>query len=365
MNDINFMYFAFSLFQVEQSILVEGNTVSISMNQNNGSVWELRSNMKRLKDGDKEISLKFRHSPKELIAIDKNNTWRLIQLEGYLLIPSRKSGILKPPNAVRSQAKISWGTVGTPSSMDFGISPESKAEWPADCNSNIPKCLQVTSHFATKQKATLQYSNLPLWLKMAVRSVFSDFVKTEGNSTLLQFSFPAKLPWTTKGVCAANSKYLLTIDNATVDTYNLKSDCYSVLLADCSGFSQFVLGIKKNSNFKDLLDLKLLHGTTQLTNLTIYANSSVNINEFNIELTDEYITYPANVKENEHIFKMKKWQETMIEVDVGKTGIIIQYYGHSVVILVDGILKGATCGLCGDFNGEVSNEMDNSGIRCM
>ncbi|XP_026688123.1 uncharacterized protein LOC113472538 [Diaphorina citri] len=184
------------------------------------------------------------------------------------------------------------------------------------------------------------------------------------------------------------------------------------------------MGIKKNPNFKDLLDLKLLQGTnqltnltisanssltingfliestdeyvtypanaknddyifkikkwqermievdmgktgvTQLTNLTISANSSLTINGFLIESTDEYVTYPANAKNDDYIFKIKKWQERMIEVDMGKTGVIIQYYGHSVVTLIDGILKGSTCGLCGDFNGEVSNELDNSGIKC-
>ncbi|KAL1464421.1 hypothetical protein WDU94_004070 [Cyamophila willieti] len=356
--------FSLSPLQVEQSILVEGSTVSVSMNQNNETVWELKSFIKRLKDGDRELSLKFKHSPKELVTVGANNTWSLIRLEGSLLIPSRKSGILKPPNAVRSQALISWGTADNPSSMEFGIAPDSKAEWPTDCSSNIPKCLQATSHFATKQKATLQYSNLPNWLKMAVRSVFWDFVKTEGNSTSLQFSFPAKLPWTTKGVCAASSKYLLTIDNATVGNYDLKPDCYTILLADCSSLSQFALGIKKNSHFKELIDLKLLHGTTQVTNMSISANSSVTVNGYIVQLTDEYITYPVNAKDNDYIFKMKKWQETMIEVDLGKSGIVIQYYGHSVVIMVDGILKGSTCGLCGDFNGEVSNELDNSVVKC-
>ncbi|KAI5712531.1 hypothetical protein M8J75_009078 [Diaphorina citri] len=358
--------FSLSPLEVEQSILVEGSTVSISMNQNNGTVWDMTSSMKRLQDGDKEITLKFRHSNKELSMIEatNNNTWRLIKLEGSLLIPSRKSGILNPPNAVRSQALISWGLPGSLSSMEFIIAPESKAEWPTDCSSNIPKCLQVTSHFATQQRATLKYSNLPQWLKLAVRSVFSDFVKAEGNSTMLQFSFPAKLPWTTRGICAVNSNFLLTIDNATVKSYDLKSDCYSILLADCSINSQFVMGIKKNPNFKDLLDLKLLQGTTQLTNLTISANSSLTINGFLIESTDEYVTYPANAKNDDYIFKIKKWQERMIEVDMGKTGVIIQYYGHSVVTLIDGILKGSTCGLCGDFNGEVSNELDNSGIKC-
>lgn len=334
------------------------------MNQNNGTVWEMTSSMRRLKDGDKEISLKFRHSPKELNAVNSNNTWRLIRLEGSLLIPSRKSGILKPPNAVRSQALISWGLTGSPSSMEFVISPESKAQWPNDCSSNLPQCLQNTSQFATKQKATLQYSNLPQWLKMAVRSVFSDFVKTEGNSTMFQFSFPSKLPWTTRGMCAVNSKDLLTIDNTVVNTYDLKSDCYSILIADCSPLAQFVLGIKKNSIFKDLIDLKMMQGTTQLNNLTISANSSVVINGFSIELTDDYITYPISSKENDYIFKMKKWQETMIEIDMSNRGVIIQYYGHSVVAMVDGILKGSTCGLCGDFNGEISNELDISQIKC-
>ena len=46
----------------------------------------------------------------------------------------------------------------------------------------------------------------------------------------------------------------------------------------------------------------------------------------------------------------------MIEIVIGQSGLLIQYYGQSVVAIASSNLRGSMCGLCGDFNGEISNE---------
>lgn len=56
-------------------------------------------------------------------------------------------------------------------------------------------------------------------------------------------------------------------------------------------------------------------------------------------------------------FRTKYWESAkMIEVTIGQSGMTLQYYGHTVVAIASGKLRGTMCGLCGDFNGETSND---------
>lgn len=46
----------------------------------------------------------------------------------------------------------------------------------------------------------------------------------------------------------------------------------------------------------------------------------------------------------------------MIEIVIGQSGLLLQYYGQSMVAIASSNLRGSMCGLCGDFNGEISND---------
>ncbi len=46
----------------------------------------------------------------------------------------------------------------------------------------------------------------------------------------------------------------------------------------------------------------------------------------------------------------------MIEIVIGQSGLIVQYYGPCIVAIAEFKLRGKMCGLCGDFNGETSND---------
>jgi len=43
-----------------------------------------------------------------------------------------------------------------------------------------------------------------------MHSLFSDFVMDEGNMTTVKFTFPTKLPWTTRG------EYLVLVSNTNL-----------------------------------------------------------------------------------------------------------------------------------------------------
>jgi len=42
------------------------------------------------------------------------------------------------------------------------------------------------------------------------------------------------------------------------------------------------------------------------------------------------------------------------------SGITVQHYGHTVIMLVESKLRGLTCGLCGNFNSENSDELNET-----
>lgn len=46
----------------------------------------------------------------------------------------------------------------------------------------------------------------------------------------------------------------------------------------------------------------------------------------------------------------------MIEIVIGQSGLLIQHYGQSIAFVASSNLRGIVCGLCGDFNGEISND---------
>lgn len=64
-----------------------------------------------------------------------------------------------------------------------------------------------------------------------------------------------------------------------------------------------------------------------------------------------------------YIFRAKKWHEEMTDLEIN-SGITVQHYGHTVIILVESKLRGYTCGLCGNFNSENSDEL-NETSKCI
>lgn len=53
----------------------------------------------------------------------------------------------------------------------------------------------------------------------------------------------------------------------------------------------------------------------------------------------------------------------MTDIEIN-TGITVQHYGHTVIVLVESEWRGFTCGLCGNFNSENSDEL-NVPPRCI
>lgn len=64
-----------------------------------------------------------------------------------------------------------------------------------------------------------------------------------------------------------------------------------------------------------------------------------------------------------NVFRAKKWDKEMTDLEIN-SGVTVQHYGHTVIMLVESKLRGFTCGLCGNFNCENSDE-SNETPKCI
>lgn len=129
-------------------------------------IWELTMYYKDSEnEGVKKIDFLLEHSNLEKnLTISNTSSWRLIQFEGYLVIPSYRQGILKALRPVEGEAKISWGHVMQATSIEFDLKSDNKSDvWPANCENDTANCLQIASKITTEQTVFLNCINVSIF----------------------------------------------------------------------------------------------------------------------------------------------------------------------------------------------------------
>jgi len=318
------------------------------MTRKDGLLWEISAKSKALLDGNKEVSFKLYRTPS--VSVTTGHIWRVIQFEGAFIVPSRKSGVFRPPAALTGYSFVSWGNAAPSQTdkaamVDLKVNPGHNDTGDLYCEGFTPGCLQAASDLAARQTATLQYANLPVWLKMAAHALFPEHIQTESTHTQVTFSYPvALLPWNTKGLCAVNGITTLTLDNVTVSTSI--SDCYSLAVADCSYQSQFAVLIKKTTSY---MGVKVYCGVDNVELLP--SNESLSQVLVNGNKLDDVKQGYQHIENNQSQLSVRLRTGGVLEVEL-RSGVVVQHYNKTVVILIPGVFRGNTCGLCGDFNGD-------------
>lgn len=354
------LYFTPLLTQVQPEMYFDRTQLKLSMNRQDGLLWEIKAGSKRLQDGNEEFTFKLYRAPS--VSVTVAHIWRVIQLEGAFIVPSRMAGIFHSPAALTGYAFVSWGDAAPSQAdkaamLDLKIIPGHNDTGGLYCRQYTPKCLQAASDLAARQTATLQYANLPIWLKTAAHALFPEHIQTEGTHTQVTFAYPvAFLPWNTKGLCAISRSEVLTLDNATI-TSSLSS-CFSLAVADCSKESQFAIQIREeNTNL-----VTRIHTNSDVVDLIPNESNELFIYINNNKLENINQGY-HRVENDKTQISVKKRSSGIIEVEL-ESEIVLQHYNTTVVILIPAVFRGYTCGICADFNGDTKNEPSIAYTKC-
>ncbi|KAK9511580.1 hypothetical protein O3M35_000210 [Rhynocoris fuscipes] len=353
------LYFTPLLTQVEPEMYLDRTQYKLSMNRKDGLLWEIKAGSKRLPDGNEEFTFKLYRAPS--VSVTVAHIWRVIQLEGAFIVPSRMAGVFHSPAALTGYAFVSWGDAAPSQAdkagmLDLKIIPGHNDTGDLYCSQYTPRCLQAASDLAARQTATLQYANLPIWLKTAAHALFPEHIQTEGTHTQVTFAYPvALLPWNTKGLCAISRTEILTLDNATIS--NSLSPCFSLAVADCSKESQFSVQIKEQNTSL----VTRIRSSNDFVDLIPNANNELLIYINNDKL--ENVNQGYQRTENDKTQLSVRVRSGITEIELGSE-VVLQHYNTTVVILVPAEFRGYTCGMCADFNGDTLNEPSKAYTKC-
>ncbi|XP_069680724.1 vitellogenin isoform X2 [Periplaneta americana] len=173
---------------------------------------------------------------------------------------------------------------------------------------------------------------------------------------LLNTQFPPLLQFATHmgavGTCVLTSSTVWTLDGANL-TANIPT-CYTLALTDCSSYPHFALFVKKVEGTTSPLAIKLYLQDKHVEVLPIVDHVIISVNDQVIASPQEGYQSPPGYAD----YEFKVWQRTdgLIRVHLGPLHVWLEYYGHFATVTVLGLYRGELCGLCGDHNGNASDD---------
>lgn len=163
-----------------------------------------------------------------------------------------------------------------------------------------------------------------------------------------------KLGWI--GSCVITSDLINTMDNATNSI--LLSEHYTLAAAHCHMVPRFAVLIKKIAETKTLATK--IYAWEQYAEIipTSEGSFEITVNGEAVPAKSGQYYYPDDMEL--HDLKITIHENDLIEIRSKSTQLWVQYDGHFMAINVPALYSFQTCGLCGDFNGNLNN--DNSEV---
>ena len=125
------------------------------------------------------------------------------------------------------------------------------------------------------------------------------------------------------------------------------NECYTLLAKDCTEDSTFAIMAKRSDKFGDGLKLKMINKDKTYEMYKTDKKMVVSVNDYQIAESDY---------EQHGVFKVAG-REEIYEIRCPRTGSIVRFDGINIKIQIGVEYMNRQCGICGHYNGDVSDDL--------
>ena len=167
-------------------------------------------------------------------------------------------------------------------------------------------------------------------------------------------------------VCKLESQTLKTFDNKTFPAH--LDYCYHLLAADCSQSKSFSV-MARNMKPGDRKELKVVLGQTiikivpQSSSLQSQKRIIVDEQELTIQ-PNQWLQVRSKLNRNSVVAHVFRSQNNVIQIKGEWQKIQLTFDGQNVAVEVAPVYKSLMCGMCGNFNQQVKDELEGPS-KCM
>ncbi|KAM4722964.1 vitellogenin-1-like [Rhinophrynus dorsalis] len=153
--------------------------------------------------------------------------------------------------------------------------------------------------------------------------------------------------------CKVTDKMFITFDNVNLRCSLPSANCYTVLAQDCTKQLRFLIAMKTRGQGQGLSTFEI-NAKLGSSDIRIYPDTSSD--EFNVLFNGMFLRNNTYINEKDSIQIQKN--ATMVTVNSPENGVEkISFSGETVKITIAQWMKGKTCGLCGNADGHIQNDM--------
>ena len=155
------------------------------------------------------------------------------------------------------------------------------------------------------------------------------------------------------GICSVAPKSIVTLDNATL-SYECPT-CYTLISADCSAQPRYAVFAKKTNKALPLA-VKIYAGGRNMEFTPTNSGMEVRANGRVVSIGDDKPFVFSNRGGIIEYFRVSKVGPRYF-IEVPMLMLSFRYTGDEITSIIPSTHRGQHCGMCGDFNGQVINEL--------
>ncbi|XP_018415365.1 PREDICTED: vitellogenin-1-like [Nanorana parkeri] len=152
-------------------------------------------------------------------------------------------------------------------------------------------------------------------------------------------------------VCKVDAGNIVTFDQTNLGCSLSPAPCYTVIAQDCSNQLRFLVAMKKMGQGFSTFEINVKLGSSDIK---IHCDAS---EEFHIQLNGMWLLLKNDTYINERDCIRIHKNSTTVTVKAPKNGVEqISFNGQSIQIQISPLMRGKTCGICGNADRSQNND---------